>query len=144
MDHHFFYHRRTLDNAAVRGKITLQHGKASCLTVRIVHSPDYLRILIDRIFDILRQGIPGYCHTLCMHQTDICQLFHNCIYAASLIQILHIGRACRCKVAQVRCLLADLVGKGNVKIKTDLMGNSRKMQHGISGTAQCHVNRQRI
>ena len=74
-----------------------------------------------------------------MKQAKICQLLHNSRNAAGLVQIFHIGRTCRCQMTEIRCFLTDLIGKGNIKVKTNLMGNSRQMQHGIGRASKCHI-----
>ena len=47
-------------------------------------------------------------------------------------------------MTQVRSLLTDRVCKADIKIKANLMGNGRKMQHRVGGAAQCHIHSQCI
>ena len=47
-------------------------------------------------------------------------------------------------MTEIRRLLADLVCQRDIKIKTDLMGDRRQMQHGIGGTSERHIHGQRI
>ena len=47
-------------------------------------------------------------------------------------------------MAEVRGLFTDRICNADIKIKTNLMGNCRKMKHGIGGTAKRHVYSQRV
>ena len=47
-------------------------------------------------------------------------------------------------MTEIGRLLADLIGKGDIEIKADLMRDGRQMQHGIGGAAQRHIHRQCI
>ena len=49
------------------------------------------------------------------------------------------GGACRCQVAQVGNLLADLVEQIQVKVNTRLVGDGQQVKHAVGGTAQGHI-----
>ena len=79
-----------------------------------------------------------------MKKSLFVQLVHNCVYTARFIQIFHISRTCRCKVAQVRGLFTNSICKINLKIHANFMRNCRKMQHTVGRASKCHIYRQRI
>ena len=110
----------------------------------MIHRTDHFRILIHCIRNILPDGLSGHGHALRVQQSDVRQFFHYRIDAARLVEIFHISRSCRCQVAQVRCLLADRIGKCNIKIKSHFMGDCRKMEHAVRRTAERHIHGQRI
>ena len=139
MYQHFRYNCGTFYNAAVRCKVSFQYGKSACLCIRIVDRADNFRIQIYTIFDIFPNCFSCYCHTLCMKKSDLVQLIHNRINTAGLVEVFHVSRACRCKVAEVRSLLTDLICKADVKVHSDLMCDSRKMKHTVCGASKCHI-----
>ena len=79
-----------------------------------------------------------------MKESLLIQFVHNCIYTACFIQVFHVCRACRCKMAEVRSLCTDLVCKADIKVHSDLMSDSRKMKHTVGRTSKCHIYRQGI
>ena len=139
MYQHLRYNCGTFYNAAVRCKVSFQYGKSACLCIRIVDWADNLRIQIYTVFDILAHCFSSYCHALCMEKSQLVQLIHNCIDTAGLIKIFHVSRASRCKVAEIRSLLTDLICKADIKVHSDLMCNGRKMKHAVCGTTKCHI-----
>ena len=66
---------------------------------------------------------------------------HNGVDTACLIQIFHIGRTCRCQMAEVRCPVGNFIGKFHVQLDAAFMRNGRKMQHGVRGTSKRHIHR---
>ena len=139
MYQHLRYNCGTFYNAAVRCKVSFQYGKSACLCIRIVDRADNFRIQVYTVFDILADCFSGYCHALCMEKSKLVQLVHNRIDTAGLVEVFHVSRACRCKVAEVRSLLTDLICKADVKVHSDLMCNSRKMKHTVCGASKCHI-----
>ena len=53
-------------------------------------------------FDIFTDGLSGDGHAVQVQQILLGQLVHDCVYAACLIKILDIGRACRSQMAYIR------------------------------------------
>ena len=96
------------------------------------------------MLNILSYRLTCNCHTVLMDQSKLIQFFHNCIDTTGFIQIFHIGWTCRCKVAEIRSLLADSICEINLKVHTDLMCDCRKMQHTVGRASQCHIYCQRI
>ena len=74
-----------------------------------------------------------------MKKSLLIQFVHNCIYTACFVQVFHVCRACRCKMAEVRSLCTDLVCKADIKVHSDLMSDSRKVKHTVCGASECHV-----
>ena len=139
MYHHLFYNCRTFYNAAVRSDISFQYRKTAGLAVRIVNRADNFRIEVYTVFDVFAYCFACYCHAFCMKKSFFVQLVHNCINTACFVQIFHISRTCRCKVAEVRCLCTDLICKAYIKIHTDFMSDCRKMKHTVGRTSKCHI-----
>ena len=125
MHHHLFHHSGTFHHAAVGCQIAFQHSQSACTAVRMIHSSDHFRIPVYCILDILTDRLSRHGHAVRMQKSDIRQFLHHRIYTSGLIQIFHISRTCRSKMAQIRRFLTDLIGIGNIKIKSDLMRNSR-------------------
>ena len=144
MYQHFRNNGRTLHHASQRSDISGQYSQSACLCIRIVNRSDNLRIFIHSKLNILTNRLACYCHAICMQKSDIGKFLHYCINTAGFIQIFHIGRTCRCKMAKVRCFLTDLICKGDVKVKANLMSDCRKVKHTVCGTAKRHIHRQGI
>ena len=139
MNQHFIADCRTLYNASVRCKISLEYCKSACLRIRIVDRSDNFRILVHAPFNILTHCLSCYSQAVCMEQTFLVQLIHNCVNSTCLVQVFHISVSCRSKVAQIWCLLTDSICKINLKIHSDLMSDCRKMKHTVRRTSQCHI-----
>ena len=74
-----------------------------------------------------------------MKKSLLIQFVHNCVYTACFVQVFHVCRACRCKVAEVWSLCTDLICKADIKVHSDLMSDSRKVKHTVCGASKCHV-----
>ena len=144
MYHHFRYYGGTFYHTAVRCQVALQYGNTAGLAVRIVDRPDDFRIHIDAAFDIFCYGLARYRDQIGIEQILLAQFVHHRIYTAGFIQVFHIGRACRCQMAQVRCLCGQFVCDIQVQIHTGFICDGRQMQHGVGGAAQCHIHGQSI
>ena len=142
--HHLRNDCGTLNNRSVRSQVTLKDSQSASLHIRIIHRSDHLRIQIDCILDGLADGHAINGHALGIDQTDIREFLHNGIDTTCLVQVFHVGRTCRCQMAEVRGLLRDGICEGDIEIKTDLMSNRGQMQHGVGRASQCHINRQGI
>ena len=79
-----------------------------------------------------------------MEKSFFVQLVHDCVNTAGFIEIFHVSRACRCKVAEVRCLCTDLVCETDIKVHSHFMSDRRKMKHTVGRTSKCHIYRQGI
>ena len=144
MYQHLRCNGRTFYNACIRCQVSFQDRNTASLAVRIVDRSDNLRILVDTALDILANGLAGYGHAVQIQKVLLGQLIHNRIHAACLVQILHIGRTCRCQMAQVRGALAHLIDQLHVQVYACLMCNRRKMQHTVGRTSECHIHGQCI
>ena len=144
MHHHLLTDCGTFYHTAVRCQIAGEYRKASGLAVRIFNRADNLWIPVLTVFNIFAHSLSCHCHTVQIQQIFFGKLIHHCIHTAGLIQIFNVSRTCRCQMAEIRCLCAHFICKGNVKVPSDFMGNCRQMQHTVGRTSKCHINRQGI
>ena len=141
---HLGRNRALLDNSAFRRDVSRKDSQPARFAVRIVHRTDNFGIPVECIFNIFTDRLSGHGHAVEVQKPEFGQLVHDSINPARLVQLIHIGMACRGEVAQVRCLCGIFICQAHVQFKTDLMGDGRKVQHRIGGAAESHVHRQRI
>ena len=82
--------------------------------------------------------------TSSIQQVLLIQLIHDRVYAAGLVQVFHVGRACRRQMAEVRGPCADFIGDVHIQVHTGLMGDGRQMQHTVGGASKGHIYGQGI
>ena len=141
---HLGRNRTLLDNSAFRRDVSRKDSQPARPAVRIFHRTDDFRIPVECIFNIFTDRLSGHGHAVEVQKPESGQLIHDGIDPARLIQLIHIGMACRGEVAQVRCLCGIFICQTHVQFKTDLMGDGRKVQHRIGGAAESHIHCQRI
>ena len=95
MHHHLRNDCGTLYDSGIRCQIALQNCKTASRAVRIIKRTDDFRIQVLAAPDIFANGLSGDGHAIQVQQILLGQLVHDCVYAACLIKILDIGRACR-------------------------------------------------
>ena len=139
MNHHLCNNRGTFYDASVWCKIAPKYSKSACGAVWIVNRTDYFRVQVYTVFDVLTYCFSGYSHALCVKESLFIQLVHNCVYAACFVQVFHVSRTCRCKVADVRSLCTDFICKADIEIPANLMCDCRKMKHTVCRTAKSHI-----
>ena len=144
MDHHLRNNGAALHNAGVRCKVALKNRDAAVRHIWIVDRTDNFRIQINSILDVLGHGLSGDRRNIQCEKVLLRKFLHDCIDAACLIQIFHVCRACRCEMAQVRCLRGNLVCDFHIDLDACLMCNCRQMKHCICRAAESHVDRQSI
>ena len=142
--HHLRCHSRTLHDGAVGCNVAEEHSQTAGCQIRLVPRADDLRIPYHRILGGLTDGLAQYCHTVCMDQAMVGQLLHHGIDAACLHEILHMVLAGRRQVAEVRCLLGNLIDLAELEGNACLMRHSQEVQCRIGGAAQSHICGQRI
>ena len=138
MLHHFRCNCALLDGTAFLGNVAPQNCNAAGLHVRIVNRTDNLRIGVIAVCDVLADLLAGSSDLIQLDQILFGQLIHNCIDAACLIQLLNVGTACRCQMAQVRRAGRNLVQLIQIQLQTCLMCDGKQMKNRIGRTAQCH------
>ena len=141
---HFRRNGGFLDNTGVRRKIALENRDAAGLHIRIVNRTDNFGIPVDAAADVFTDILSGDRRKIQMQQSLLRKLRHNRIDAARFVQIFHVGRPCRCQVAQIRRARGNLIGDLHIDLDAGLVRDSGKMQHGIGGTAQRHIDCQGI
>ena len=141
MHKHLRQNGRTLYNAALRRKITAQHGDAAGLTVRILDGTDNVVVQVHAILDVLADGLAGHGYAVRVQQTLFAQLVHHSVHAARFVKLFNVRSARRCQMAQVRGLFADPVCDVEVDLDAALVRDGRQMQHTVRGAAECHIDR---
>ena len=131
MAKHFRSNSRTLYNASVRSKVTLENSNTACFTIRSFDRSDSVRIKIDATFDILTNCLTCSCDKISMKKSFFIKLVHNGINTACFFKVFHICSACRSKMAEIGSLLADIICNVKVNINTAFVCNSRKMKHCV-------------
>ena len=114
------------------------------LGVGVLDGTDGLFVQDMGTLDVLAQGLAGDGGHIQIQQALLCQLCLHRRDAARCVQIRHMGGACRCQMAQVGGLGADLVEQLQVDGHTGLVGDSQQVQHRVSGAAQRHITGQRV
>ena len=131
MHHHLRNDCRTLYDSGIRCQIALQNCKTAGRAVRIIKRTDDFRIQVLAAPDIFANGLSGDGHAVQVQQILLGQLVHDCVYAACLIKILDVGRACRSQMAYIRGTRADLICDVHIQLHTCLMCDCWKMQHTV-------------
>ena len=131
-----------LDNAAVRGNVAPQDLQTAGLRVGVLDGTDGLFVQDMGTLDILAKGLAGDGGHVQVQQALLGQLRLYCRDAARCVQIRHVGGACRCQMAQVGGLGADLVEQLQVDGHTGLVGDGQQVQHRVGGAAQRHITGQ--
>ena len=97
-------------------------------------------ILVYAACDIFGNGLACAGHNVCVKQIFLVKLIHNSVNSASFVKILHISVACGSKVAEVRCLCADLICDIEIYFNSALVSDSGEVEHTVGGAAQSHIN----
>ena len=143
MLHHLRRDCAALYDCAFLRDIAPEDLDAAGLTVRIVDRAD--RIGLDIFsFDILPDGLSVRGNQRSIDQSFLVQLCDDSLHTACAVQVVHVRTACRCQVAQVRGLAAELVEDLHVQLDTGLVRDREQVQYGVGGAAQRHVACQRV
>ena len=87
-------------NPAVR-EVALEDCDAAVGHVGIFDGADDFGIQVDTALDILAPGLAGDSHQVEIQKSLLVQLIHDGIDTAGLVEVFHVGGACRSQVAEV-------------------------------------------
>ncbi len=95
--------------AAVGRQITEEDGNSAGLCKRIVQITNDFRVKFLMTLKVLCHSFSGAGHDVGVNKTCLGEFIQNTVDAAGLIEVLHIGAACWCQMADVRRMLADFI-----------------------------------
>ena len=130
-----FQHARvnsgSLDNTAVLSDVAPHDCDTACFAVRIVNRADAACVLNVGILDILRNSFARCSNQGSIDGIDLGKLSQHCRQTSRIVQVVHVGRAGRGQVTEIRNPAAVLVKQLQVKINTGLVGNCQQMENCI-------------
>ena len=144
MNHHVGTYGRAFYHAAFGGKVALQNGDAALFGDRIFHRVNDFGVENLGAFDVFGDRFAGDGHQIRLEEAQFGDFGHHGADAARFIEFFDVVVACRGEVAEIRRVAADFVRNGKIKLNAAFVRDRRKVQHGIRGTAERHVNRQRV
>ena len=141
VDEHFLGYCRALYHATVGGKVALQYGNTARLTKGVFRLSNYLFVKVDNPFQVFLHGLARASHNGSIQQVERFQLLQYGVYAASLVQVFHVGRTCGRQMAKVGCFFADCVYLVKVKSNTAFVCDCGKVEHTVGGATKRHIRR---
>ena len=140
MLHHFGKNRASLDDAGVGSDVALKDGDAAVGHVGILDGTDDGRVCVDAALNVLAHCLSADCHHVEIKQIFLGQFVHYRVDSAGLIEIFHVGGACRCQVAQVRSFVGNHVRDFHIQFHAGFMRDGRKVKHCICRAPESHIH----
>ena len=128
MNQHFRGDSRLFDHCTVCRQVSPQHSQSPGWMIRSAKGTNNFMIMNNSSLQVICHDLSAHCQTFGIQQAGVGKQFHDCLDAASPVQILNMMRTSRGHVADMWYFFADFIKSCERQRYPGFMGDGRQME----------------